>query len=113
MESDNILINKLSIYDLINEYARFADRRQPEKQVELFTSDAVIEIFMEEPGINDPVQEFKGAAALLKGFSGLCKYDITSHFNGQSTIHKMELLRGGKPIVSRITYRLRRGNGYL
>jgi hypothetical protein len=79
--------DRLAIKELVDAYAHDADRREPEKQANLFTVDGVLKNYNNgEPGKNKPVSELRGRAALRAGFEFLKKYDATTHFNGQSDI---------------------------
>lgn len=81
------LTDRIAITELINNYSRYADKREPQKQANLFTDNATIEIFHAEPGINKPDTILYGKKEFVSGFETLKKYDVTMHFNGQSTIH--------------------------
>ena len=77
--------DRLAIRELIDAYAYDADGRLAQEQAALFTEDAVTEVYPGEPGKIEPVQVLRGRAALASGFAeGLKKYDVTTHFNGQS-----------------------------
>ena len=71
----------IKISQLVNAYAHFADRREPQKQAELFTTDAIVEVYQGEK----LVQTLKGRNELKEAFSGLKQYEKTTHINGQST----------------------------
>ena len=79
--------DRIAIGELTNNYARYADRRQPQQQANLFTEDATIEIYHSEPGNNKPDTILHGRKEFVAGFETLKKYDVTMHFNGQSSIH--------------------------
>jgi hypothetical protein len=81
------LTEKIKITELINNYSRYADRRQPQKQSDLFTDDATIEIYRSEPENHKPDTILHGKKEFKAGFETLKKYDVTMHFNGQNTIH--------------------------
>ncbi len=81
------LTDRIEISELINNYSRFADRREPQKQANLFTDDATIEIYHSEPENNKPDTILHGKREFIAGFETLKHYDVTMHFNGQSTIH--------------------------
>lgn len=78
--------DRVVIKELVDAYARYADRREPEKQASLFTPDGEIEVFNGEPGKNKRSALIKGRKDLAAGFSILKQYDVTMHFNGQTTI---------------------------
>lgn len=79
--------DRIAIGELINNYARYADRREPQQQANLFTEDATIEIYHSEPGNNKPDTILHGRKEFVAGFETLKQYEVTMHFNGQSTIH--------------------------
>jgi hypothetical protein len=77
--------DRLAIRELIESYAHFADRRDTEGQMSLFTADSHFAVYM---NARDPTpsQEFHSREALAPVFAELKKYDATTHFVGQSTI---------------------------
>jgi len=77
--------NRLAIRELIDAYARCADRRDAERQKSLFTEDTQFGVYMDGPG-TQPTQALVGREALAPVFDDLNKYQATMHFNGQSTI---------------------------
>ncbi len=79
--------DRIAIKDLVDGYSHNADRREAEKQAGLFTPDGEIEVFQGEPGKNKATALIKGRRDLIAGFQTLKKYDVTMHFNGQTTIH--------------------------
>lgn len=79
--------DRQAIQDLINAYSHDADRRKAQDQADLFTDNAIIEIYHAEPGKNKPDAVLRGRKELLAGFLTLKTYDVTMHLNGQSTIH--------------------------
>lgn len=78
--------DRVAIKNIIDAYAHDADRWEAEKQAELFTPNGEIEVFQGEPGKNKPTALIKGRKDLIAGFETLKKYDVTMHFNGQSTV---------------------------
>jgi hypothetical protein len=74
------------ILGLINGWAHHADRRQPQQQAELFTSDGVVLVFESDPGTSEAVARLQGRPELAEAFKVLDTYDTTTHFNGQSQI---------------------------
>ena len=78
--------DRLAIRELIDSYARFADRRQPEDQAALYTDDGRTLVYTADPATSEPVQELTGHGEHIDGFAGLGQYRATTHFNGQSTI---------------------------
>ena len=77
--------DRLAIRELIDAYAHRADRRDAKGQMALFTEDTHFVIYMDAK--NDiPSQELHGRDALAPVFYDLNQYEVTTHFNGQSTI---------------------------
>ncbi|MFE4544183.1 nuclear transport factor 2 family protein [Arthrobacter sp. NPDC056727] len=76
-----------AIRDLVDGWAHFADRRLRQQQAGLFTPDGKVAVYAGDPGSTEPMQVIEGHAALAKSFEILQTYDVTTHFNGQSTIN--------------------------
>jgi SnoaL-like domain len=77
--------DRLAIRELVDAYARCADRRDAEGQKALFTDDTHFVVYMDGEA-TDPSEEFNGRRALTPVFADLHRYEATTHFNGQSTI---------------------------
>ena len=77
--------NRLAIRELIDAYARCADRRDAQGQQALFTEDTHFVVYMGGQG-SEPTQVLDGREALAPVFDDLNRYQATMHFNGQSTI---------------------------
>jgi hypothetical protein len=77
--------DRLAIRELIEAYARCADRRDAQGQMSLFTPDTHFVVFM-NPKDPTPSQELYSREELAPVFADLNKYDATTHFVGQSTI---------------------------
>ena len=77
--------DRLAIRELIDAYAHCADRRLAEEQKSLFTEDTHFVVFMNGQG-SEPTQVLDGREALTPVFEDLNRYEVTQHFNGQSTI---------------------------
>jgi ketosteroid isomerase-like protein len=77
--------DRLAIRELVEAYARCADRRDAKGQMSLFTPDTHFVVYM---NARDPTpsQELRSRAALAPVFDDLNKYAATMHFVGQSTI---------------------------
>jgi ketosteroid isomerase-like protein len=77
--------DRIAIRELVDAYAGCADRRDAAAQMALFTNNADYEVYED---IRNPVptQSFRGRAALAPVFEDLKRYDVTTHFNGQSTV---------------------------
>ena len=85
--------DRLAIRGLIEAYAHCADRRDAKGQMSLFTSDTDFIVYMNAKDPN-PSQELHSREALAPVFAELNKYDATTHFVGQSTIHALSDDRG-------------------
>jgi ketosteroid isomerase-like protein len=77
--------DRLAIRELVDAYARCADRRDAEGQKSLFTEDTHFVVYMDGQG-SEPSQALDGREALTPVFDDLNRYQVTMHFNGQSTI---------------------------
>ena len=77
--------DRLAIRELFDAYAHCADRRDAEGQKALFTEDTHFLVYMDGEG-TEPTQELDGREALTPVFADLNRYEVTTHFNGQSTI---------------------------
>jgi SnoaL-like domain len=77
--------DRLAIRELVETYARCADRRDAKSQLALFTADAHFVVYMNAKDPT-PSQELHTRDELAPVFADLNKYDATTHFVGQSTI---------------------------
>ena len=77
--------DRVAIRELVDAYARCADRRDADGQKSLFTQDTHFVVYMDGDG-SEPTQELDGREALSPVFDNLNTYETTTHFNGQSTI---------------------------
>ena len=77
--------DRLAIRELIDAYARCADRRDAAGQMALFTDDSHFVVYMDVT-LDEPTQELHGRDALAPVFDDLNTYVTTTHFNGQSTV---------------------------
>jgi hypothetical protein len=77
--------DRLAIRELIEAYAHCADLRDATGQMSLFTTDTHFVVFMNAKDPR-PSQELHSREALASVFADLNKYDVTTHFLGQSTI---------------------------
>jgi ketosteroid isomerase-like protein len=77
--------DRLAIRELVDAYARCADRRDIEGQKALFTDDTYFVVYMDGEG-SEPTHALEGREALTPVFADLNRYQATMHFNGQSTI---------------------------
>ena len=77
--------DRLAIRELIEAYARCADRRDANGQMALFTSDTHFVVYL-NAAQPTPSQELHSREALAPVFADLNQYAATMHFVGQSTI---------------------------
>ncbi|HEY0362611.1 MAG TPA: nuclear transport factor 2 family protein [Solirubrobacteraceae bacterium] len=77
--------DRLAIRELVDAYALCADTRDAEGQMALFTDDAHFVVYMAGEG-SDPTDDLRGRESLRPVFDNLNTYDVTMHFNGQSTV---------------------------
>jgi hypothetical protein len=77
--------DRLAIRELFDAYARCADRRDSGGQKALFTNDTRFAVFMDGEG-TAPTYVLQGREALTPIFADLNRYEVTTHFNGQSTV---------------------------
>jgi hypothetical protein len=77
--------DRLAIRELVESYARCADRRDAKGQMALFTANAHFVVYMNAKDPK-PSQELHTRDTLAPVFADLNKYAATMHFIGQSTI---------------------------
>jgi hypothetical protein len=77
--------DRLALRELFDAYAHCADRRDADGQKALFTDDTVFTVYMDGEG-SEPSYVLHGREALTPVFDDLNRYDVTTHFNGQSTV---------------------------
>jgi hypothetical protein len=77
--------DRLAIRELFDAYAHCAYRRDAEGQKALFTVDTRFAVYMDGEG-SEPTYELEGREALTPVFADLNRYEVTTHFNGQSTV---------------------------
>ena len=80
--------DRLAIRELVEAYARCADRRDAKGQMSLFTEDTHFVVYMNAKD-STPSQELHSREELAPVFADLKQYDATTHFVGQSTILTM------------------------
>jgi hypothetical protein len=76
---------RLAIRELVDAYAHCADRRDAEGQKALFTEDTHFLVYMNGVG-TEPTEDLHGNQQLAPVFAALNQYEVTMHFNGQSTV---------------------------
>jgi hypothetical protein len=77
--------DRLAIRELVDAYAYCADTRDAEGQKALFTTGAHFVVYMEGEG-SDATDDLHGRESLTPVFENLNTYEVTMHFNGQSTV---------------------------
>ena len=77
--------DRLALRELFDAYAHCADRRDAEGQKALFTDDTRFAVYMDGEG-SEPTYVLEGREALTPVFADLNRYEVTTHFNGQSTV---------------------------
>jgi hypothetical protein len=77
--------DRLAIRELVEAYARCADRRDAKGQMALFTADTRFVVYMNAKDPT-PSHELHSREALAPVFADLNQYAATMHFVGQSTI---------------------------
>ena len=77
--------DRLALRELFDAYAHCADRRDAEGQKALFTEHTRFAVYMDGEG-SEPTYVLQGREALTPVFDDLNRYDVTTHFNGQSTV---------------------------
>src|SRR3954469_25538375 len=75
-----------ALRELFDAYAHCADRRDATGQKALFTDDTVFAVYMDGDG-TEPTYVLQGREALTPVFDDLNRYEVTTHFNGQSTVN--------------------------
>src|SRR5690349_6724064 len=79
-------VDRRTIRDLVDAWAHYADQRRPSEQAALFTADGTVSVYTGDPASTEAAQCLRGHAELADSFKILDNYEITTHFNGQSTI---------------------------
>ena len=77
--------DRLALRELFDAYAHCADRRDADGQKALFTENTVFAVYMNGEG-SEPTYVLDGREALTPVFADLNRYEVTTHFNGQSTV---------------------------
>ena len=85
--------DRLAIRELIESYARCADRRDANGQMALFTPDTHFVVYMDAKDPT-PSQELHSRKELAPVFADLNRYAATMHLLGQTTILTLSVDRG-------------------
>lgn len=80
--------DRLAIRELIEAYARCADRRDAPGQMALFIPDTHFVVYMDPKSVT-PSQELHSREELAPVFADLNRYAATTHFVGQSTVFSL------------------------
>src|SRR5208282_6498640 len=91
--SPNEAADRLAIRELIESYARCADRRDAKGQMSLFTADTHFVVYMNAKDPT-PSQELHSREELAPVFADLNQYAATMHLLGQTTIQTLNRDRG-------------------
>ena len=75
--------DRVAIRELIDAYAHFADRRQPDDQAALYAEDGRTLVYTADPSSSEPVQVLTGRTEHAEGFKSLNAYVATmqAHWN--------------------------------
>jgi hypothetical protein len=79
------VVDRLAIRELVDAYALCADTRDAGGQKALFTDDTHFVVYMAGEG-SDATDDLRGRESLTPVFDNLSTYEVTMHFNGQSTV---------------------------
>ena len=86
-ETLDTLIARVAIRELVDTYARGADRRDAALEASVFTADGVVLLYTGDPATTAPIDTVRGRDALVATFEGLiAQYEATSYVNGQSSV---------------------------
>ncbi|MEV0890762.1 nuclear transport factor 2 family protein [Promicromonospora sp. MEB111] len=81
------LQDRIAIRELVDTYARGADRRDARLEASVFVDDGRVILFNGDPAHNDPLDEIEGRDRLAETFASLIRqYEATTYLNGQSTV---------------------------
>jgi hypothetical protein len=77
--------DRLALRELFDAYAHCADRRDAEGQKALFAENTRFTVYLDGED-SEPTYTLQGREALTPVFDDLNRYEVTTHFNGQSTV---------------------------
>ncbi|MFJ2755179.1 nuclear transport factor 2 family protein [Nocardioides sp. NPDC087217] len=81
------LQDRIAIRELVDTYARGADRRDARLEASVFADDGRVILFNGDPAHTEPLDEIQGRDRLAETFASLImQYDATTYLNGQSTV---------------------------
>ena len=86
-ETLQTLIDRVAIRELIDTYARGADRRDAALEASAFAADGEVEVYEGGPDGHEPIQRVRGRDELVRTFGELIeRYEATTYLNGQSSV---------------------------
>ena len=85
MSVDVEAADRRAIRELVDAYAFCADTRDAEGQKALFTDDTRFVVYMGGEG-SEATDDLVGRESLTPVFDNLNAYEVTMHFNGQSSV---------------------------
>ena len=86
MSAEAQFLDRLALRQLVEDYARGCDRRQPVAVAGLFTEDGRLIRHREGAEAEPPASDTRGRAAIAELIDGLARYEVTTHFLGQQSL---------------------------
>jgi uncharacterized protein (TIGR02246 family) len=80
------LLDRLALRQVVEAYARGADRRDGAGMAALFTEDGRLASYEGDPATSAPTIERRGREAIGKAMAGLNRYEVTTHLLGQQSL---------------------------
>jgi uncharacterized protein (TIGR02246 family) len=80
------LLDRLALRQVVEAYARGADRRDGAGMAALFTDNGRLASYDGEPGAAPPLFDRRGREAIGKAMAGLNRYEVTTHLLGQQSV---------------------------
>jgi SnoaL-like domain len=105
--------DRQALRELVDAWARCADRRLSQQQAELFTPDGTVTVYLGDPATTEPVQRLQGHAQLAEAFKVLDTYKGTPTSTGKAPSPSTSTTLTppwGRPIVWRTTCGWKTGN---
>jgi hypothetical protein len=87
MGENDDLHTRLELLELSAAYARGVDRRDYGLIESLFTRDGRLVIYHGDPRTSAPVGEMRGREGIARAMRGIERYERTTHFLGQRSVH--------------------------
>jgi hypothetical protein len=93
--TDGEIDARRDLRDLVERYARGADRRRPGDVAELFLDDGRLVIYDGDPNEGGTVtSDIHGREAIAKAMTRLSRYRLTTHMLGQQHVDQLDLAKG-------------------